>query len=157
MHLGVAIWKDKRNRNYNRARHLVSPHLPSLKPLTGGKKNVSIQLICNHLQIWRGNPRSNSYCLYLASKKQTPRSLRTDKQRELEGASAKNNGMGTKLRPKTRAAASGVIWMFTCWIFYQFCFYLYPNHPHHHLSFCVIYAAGTELCIGAAWSWLEQW
>lgn len=24
-------------------------------------------------------------------------------------------------------------------------------------SLGVIYAAGTELCIGAAWSWLEQW
>lgn len=90
MHLGVAIWKDKYNCNYDRARHLDLPRLPSLNLWRGGgkKSNVSIQLISNHLQIQLCDPQVKPLCLHLTSKKtNTPqfRSVQTPEYKCVKG------------------------------------------------------------------------
>lgn len=140
MHLGVALWKDKSNRNYHPARHLclVSP------PWTPDReKKNRFQYNSSPITFRYSSPSQvKPLCLQLTSK------TNTAQFRSTQTAQCKYVRQGGGQERNKNTNCSGAIWMFTCWIFYQFCFYL---------SLGVIYAAGTELCTGAAWSWLEQW
>lgn len=144
MHLGVAIWKDKYNCNYNRARHLDLPRLPSLNLWQEKKKKkvVSIQLISNHLQMQLCDPQVKPLCLHLTSKTNTAQfgSMQTLEYKCVRGRSmvvereTHTKKQPEKWNPKQNKSCSRAIWMFTCWIFYQFCFYLSPPLPLSVLS-----------------------
>lgn len=102
MHLGVAFWKCK----YTGDRH------PNRKPLTG-------YFISNHLQIQALQSQVKPLRLHQA--KQTHLGLantRSGGERETCQKDLQKNGQNT--------SRFGAIWMFTCWMFYQFS---YPPPP----------------------------
>lgn len=141
---------------------LVHPP-PSPEPLTGGKKKKKKHLNTTRLQSPSNTAlrsRVKPLCLHLTSKTNTPqfRSMQTPEYKcvrgqlmALERGTHGKKWKGAKSRTKHKLLQSNMnVYLLNL---LSVLFLSLPSSP----SLGVIYAAGTELCIGAAWSWLEQW
>lgn len=139
MHLGVAIWKDKCNCNYNRADIwicLVSP--PRTSDMEKKKHFNTTQLQSPSNTALRSQVKP--LCLHLTSKTNTAQFGRVQTPEcerlrwwSIGGVERKTQKQAEKWNGQN-PSCSRAIWMFTCWIFYQFCFYLSPPLPLSVLS-----------------------